>query len=73
MARKSQRDYVLEWLQTGAGITSYDAFRELGITRLSAVIFDLRRKGYDIKSERIERTNRFGETVRFARYTLESS
>lgn len=73
MARKTQQDAVLEWLQTGAGITSFEAFKELGATRLSAIIFSLREKGYDIKTDSVQTKNRFGQTVSFARYTLQNS
>lgn len=73
MARKTQTDAVLEWLQTGAGITSLDAFKELGVTRLSAIIFNLRRQGYDIESENVRVRNRFGNVVTVAKYYLKDS
>lgn len=73
MARKTQTDAVLEWLQTGAGITSLDAFKELGATRLSAIIFNLRRQGYDIEAENVRVRNRFGNTVTVAKYYLKDS
>ena len=73
MARKTQTDAVLEWLQTGAGITSLDAFKELGVTRLSAIIFNLRRQGYDIEAENVRVRNRFGNTVTVAKYYLKDS
>lgn len=72
MARKTQTNAVLEWLQTGDGITSLDAFKELGVTRLSAIIFNLRRQGYDIEAEDVKVKNRFGSTVTVAKYYLKS-
>ena len=48
-------------------ITSFEAFTEYGATRLSAIIFNLR-KNHIITDEWIERTNRFGENVRFKKY-----
>lgn len=65
-----QTKAVLDWLETGAGITSMEAFKELGVTRLSAVIFNLRRRGLNIETQTIEQVNRYGEKVRFARYVL---
>ena len=53
------------------GITSLRAFEKFGITRLSAVIFDLRDDGYDIKTDMIAVKNRYGDTCHVARYTLE--
>ena len=71
MARRTQKDAVLEWLKTGASISSLDAFKELGVTRLSAIIFNLRKEGYAIKATDFQTTNRFGGRVTFSRYSLE--
>lgn len=67
----TQTDAVLEWLKTGDSISSFEAFKELGVTRLSAIIFSLRKKGYNITSEDEKTVNRFGGTVVFSRYKLE--
>ena len=52
------------------GITSQDAFKHLGITRLSARIKELRESGYNISTIMIDGTNRFGEPVRYGLYVL---
>lgn len=65
----TQKEAILRHLKMFRGITSFEAFTEYGTTRLSAVIFSLR-KHYIIDDEWIERTNRFGEQVRFKRYIL---
>lgn len=70
MVRRTQQQAVLDWLKTGTGISSMDAFKALGVTRLSAVVFNLRKKGYNIESEEIETTTRFGSRVKIARYYL---
>lgn len=70
MARRTQQTAVLDWLKTGTGITSMEAFKALGVTRLSAIIFELRKKGYYITSEESIVKNRFGANVRIARYYL---
>lgn len=67
----TQKEAVLEWLKTDGSITSMEAFEHLGITRLSAVVFDLRKLGYVISSEDMSITNRYGKQVHFARYRLE--
>ena len=64
---------VLQWLQTGASISSMEAINNFGATRLSAIIFDLRKRGYDITSVDEKTTNRFGGTVVFSRYKLEEA
>lgn len=66
---KTQTERVLHYLKKHRGITSMQAFEMFGITRLSAVIFELRRK-YEIASERTEGKNRYGEKVWFSTYRL---
>lgn len=64
---------VLQWLQTGSSISSMEAIQNFGATRLSAIIFNLRRKGYNIEAVTCEGTDRFGNPMRFARYYLRES
>lgn len=66
--KKSQTKRVLEYMQEHNGITSYQAFRDLKITRLSARIYDLRRDGVNIDQERITKKNKDGELVGYDRY-----
>lgn len=50
-------------------ITSWEAIKEYGATRLSAIIYTLRHKrGMDIVSEAIEFTDRFGNLGHYAEY-----
>ena len=44
----TQQQDVLEWMQEHGSITTKQACYELGITRLSAYIFNLKRDGYNI-------------------------
>ena len=70
MEKPKTRDaIVLDYLQTHIGMTSMDAF-DLGITRLSAAIFNLRQEGYSILNVQREETNRYGKKVRFVEYRL---
>ena len=64
---------VRQWLESGASISSLEAFKQLGVTRLSAIIFDLKAKGMDIDSEWDEMIDRFGHKTRFKRYFLKKS
>ena len=51
-------------------ITSLEAIKEYGATRLSAIIFNLRHKyDMDIDNEWIEFTDRFGSKSRYVKYT----
>ena len=69
----TQDERVLEYMQKHNGITSKEAFEFLGITRLSAKIYNLKKMGYTI-TDKFEKTkNRYGETTHFKKYMLESS
>lgn len=45
----SQNKIILGHLQRHGSITSMDAFKKYEITRISARIYDLREKGYNIQ------------------------
>ena len=50
---KTQTEKVLEYMKQNGGITAMAAFNDLGITRLSARIYDLRKAGYTVNSRRV--------------------
>lgn len=64
---------VLDWLKTHASISSVEAIQNFGATRLSAIIFNLRKRGHVIDTVWCEGTDRFGNHMRFARYYLRDS
>lgn len=66
----SQKQMVLDYIREFGSITPMDAFRDLGITRLAAVVCRLRREGHDIHKEREHALNRFGQPTRYARYSF---
>lgn len=66
----TQTNRVLNYMRQYGSITSLEAFRDLGITRLSGVIFDLR-KSYAIGSKTESSRNRYGEKTSYSRYYLE--
>ena len=61
---------VLKHLQTYGTITSMEAINLFGATRLSAIIFNLRKKGYNIISVDKTTKDRYGHTVPYSEYTL---
>lgn len=67
----NQNQRVLEWLKRHKGITPLEAWVELGIYRLSDVIWKLR-KYYIIDTEEKVIINKFGEECRVAFYVLRS-
>lgn len=67
---RTQKSEVLKYMQTHTGITSIQAIEKFGATRLSDIIFRLRKEGYDIETEQITKKNRYGHVVTFAKYSL---
>ena len=68
---KGSKPRILVYMKKHNGmITSMDAFRDLGITRLSARIKELRDNGYNISTIMVDGTNRYGDPVRYGLYKL---
>ncbi len=61
---------LLEWLQSGKSITALESFNQLGIMRLASRVCDLKKQGYEIKSEMVSVCNRFNEKCSVKRYWL---
>lgn len=70
MAKTTQRDRVLQYIKEFGYITSWDAYKELGISQLGARIFELKERGYLFKKEKVKNFNRWGEPVRYDKYML---
>jgi len=70
MQYRSQREAVLSHLEEHGHITSMQAIQQYGATRLSAIIYLLRRRGYRIKTEAFQVTTRYGRKTRPAKYIL---
>lgn len=66
----TQNERIIRHLNDYGSITSLEAINEYGILRLASRICDLKQRGYDIKSESVKSVNRYGETIRYARYSL---
>lgn len=60
---------MLGYLKRRGSITPLQAQRDLGIQRLGARVYDLRREGVEIEAELVRRRTRYGE-ARVARYSL---
>ena len=66
----TQTELVLKYIEDFGSITPLNAFADLGVTRLSACIFTLRKRGFPIITYTEQSTNRYGKTVRYARYKI---
>ena len=67
---RGHKERLIEYLEKNGSITSMEAITELGNTRLSATIYNLRKEGYNIVNERIKSKNRFGNKVHYDKYIL---
>ena len=68
---KNGADAILWHLKTYGNITSYEAIKEYGVTRLAAIIFNHRKNGYDIDSTPLKKKTRFGRTTTISKYIYE--
>lgn len=66
----TQTERVLRHLQDYGSITPVEALSEYGIMRLGARIWDLKRQGHVIATERETGVNRYGERTAYARYRM---
>lgn len=67
----TQYERVYRHLQDYGSLTSWEAFMDYGITRLAAIIFLMRKKGWRITTKFVTNKNRYNETVSFAEYSWE--
>ena len=73
MSKTTHCNRVLNYMRLHGSITSLEAFANLGVSRLSARIKDLRNSGHSIIGNMVEVENRYGEKCRVKRYTLRES
>lgn len=69
----TQCERILQYLDEHGSITRAEAMSECGIANFTARISDLRRDGVKLDVETVKQENRYGETVRFARYRRKES
>lgn len=62
---------VKEHLEKQGSITIWEAIQLYGATRLSAIIYNLRKRGYKINNNWKEETDRNGEKTRYVEYKLD--
>jgi len=70
MEKMTQEKAILQHLKQFGSITSWEAIKEYGATRLSAFIHILRKQGYKIETQDMQAKNRFGNFVSYAKYIL---
>lgn len=66
----SQKQMVLDYIREFGSITPIDAIRDLGVTRLAAKVFELKKDGHSIDKVIETGKDRFGNRTRYARYSF---
>lgn len=67
----TQSERILRHLQDYGEIDPMEAIKQYGIMRLGARIWDLKHKGYPIRTQIRTGKNRYGEETHWAVYRLE--
>ena len=70
MSKITQKERVLNAMRGHGSISPWYAINTLGNTRLAATIFNLKKDGHEIISTIESGKNKFGDEIKFARYTL---
>lgn len=67
----TQCERVLKYMEDFGSINPMQAMKDLGVMRLGARIFDLKKAGHKITRRTVTGRNRYGAPVIFAEYKLE--
>lgn len=70
MNKPTQKDRVVAYINEFGSITTWQAYADLGITRLSARIWELKEEGYIFKKDRVKRMNRYNQPISFDKYMI---
>lgn len=70
MKRRGYKEVLLDHFRRFEAITILDAIEMYGMTRLSAIIFRLKKDGYRFQDKWVEVENRYGKKVRVKAYIL---
>ena len=66
----NQCEKIVSYIKMFGSISSMEAFQDLGITRLSARVYELRKSGKSVYSKKQTSKNRFGEPISYSVYAL---
>lgn len=70
--KPNQCDRILQYIKDFGSITTWQAYQDLGVTRLASRIWDLKQLGYELKKTRINTKNRYGDNTHYDEYRLKA-
>lgn len=66
----TQTERVLDYMKSNGSISTWQAFEELGITRLASRINDIEKSGIVIDRQTVLQTNRYGDKIHYTKYSI---
>ena len=66
----TQREAIIKYITEFGSITPMEAFADLGITKLSTRISEMRKEGMVFKIETVRMKNRYGKPTSYCKYSL---
>lgn len=66
----TQRERIIKYIRDYGSITSFEAYKDLGITQLATRIKELKDEGYNFRTEWKVDKNKYGDTINYKRYYL---
>ena len=68
--KTTQKQRIINYIREFGSISSWEAYKDLGITQLATRIKELKEEGYEFKTKWESSINRFGEKTDYKRYYL---
>lgn len=66
----TQCERIVDYIKKFGSITPFQAFADLGITKLATRVSEMKRKGIQFEQELITTKNRYGENCQFMKYSM---
>lgn len=66
----TQKQLIRNYISDFGSITPFDAFADLGITKLATRISEMRADGEEFRIEKIKSKNRYGKTIQYCKYSF---
>lgn len=70
MSKVTQHERIYNYMKDFGTITPFQAFSDLGVTKLSTRIGEMKRKGIAIEQDSISVKNRYGDKTEVMQYWL---
>ena len=68
--KPSQKERVMKYIEDFGSISSFEAYKDLGITQLGARIWELKKDGVNVRTRWRVSYNRYGDKVTYKEYFI---